>query len=289
MHIKALTEGDSPAIFDNFEDVAGLLERARGRVNQQQQTSIRRTMATNYTAAETTTIANEILRAYPVTALRAGHAGFTWRRSVLPGAWTSRVNLVAPLVSATHSRAMPAVLQAADDVYKWGFGGKSIPAKISRNAGFPTALLDTLTAFEGSTPQHIAAREPSLAALLSIGGLGIATASKWICFLNQGRFGIFDSRVSIAFRSIHVTGDRAFPIVGRRKLANRTAFRPDGQVVSASQRMARAYLDYLVVLSEVARLTSMQPAEVEMALFMIGDVWANGHPPLRPLRHSMWT
>lgn len=246
-------------------------------------------MAANYTASESAAIANEVLRAYPASVIQASHAMFNWQGSGLPTAWTTRVGLVLPLVSATRAGAATAVLKAANDVYKWGFGGKSIPPKIVNNPAFHAALNGTLIAFDGATPRHHAARESALASLLRIEGVGIATASKWICFLDQGRYGIFDSRVSIALRAIHVANNRAFPIVGRRAQAKFSAFRPDTHIVSNSARMARAYLDYLRVLSEVARASGLLPAEVEMALFTLGNVWADGQPTPVSLRHSMWS
>ncbi|HSI48940.1 MAG TPA: hypothetical protein VLA61_11760 [Ideonella sp.] len=125
--------------------------------------------------------------------------------------------------------------------------------------------------------------------LLSLARLGIATVSKWICFVDQGRYGIFDARVSIALRYVAVGHERAFPIVGCRLIKGQRAFRNDTSVTSNPTRMVRAYLDYLEVLSGVAVQAAMLPAEVEMALFMIGDVWADGHRTPAPLRRGMWS
>jgi hypothetical protein len=244
-------------------------------------------MPAYYTPAEISAISDSVLHAMPGPHLRANHAGFTLRTIGLPQAWTTRVNLEAQLSQAVRAHSATAVVAAAEAVHKWGFGS-SIPKEVKSIATFGRTLLSALVAFDGATPPYCAMRESALAALLDIDGIGIATASKWICFVDQSRFGIFDSRVSIALRDIPVAHARAFPIVPRQALQGKVQFGSDTQINSNPLRMARAYLDYLAVLSTIARRVRLDAAEVEMALFMIGDVWANGLPPLSPLRRGMW-
>jgi hypothetical protein len=233
-------------------------------------------------------LATSLLAVYPNTALSNGHSSFTWQDQVLPAAWANRTWLTPPLTSALATCVSANLVDPANAIHCWGFG-KPIPNRLHTQPGFFDALQDTLIAFLGRCPGHVASREQSLTNLLRFKGLGIAVASKWVCFVDPNRNGIYDSRVSIALRNLQIDGRRAFPIVGRRPPKGKKAFQSDTQIISNPARTARAYLDYLEVLALVASATgTLCPAEVEMALFMLGNVWANGQPSLTPLPGGMW-
>jgi hypothetical protein len=244
-------------------------------------------MSAYYTPAEIQALSQDVLRVHTPAAIRAAYAMFAWQGGVLPHAWTVRDALCAPLRQAVRAGSHAKLEVAAAEVHQWGFGQPILPAVIG-NPKFLPALLEALVAFDGATPPYTSMRESALVELLSIPDLGIARASKWVCFIDQSRFGIFDSRVSIALRDVHLADQRAFPIMGRRPVVGQQSFSSDTHVLADPRRTARAYLDYLAVLSSVAREVRLDAAEVEMALFMIGDVWATGQPPLRSLRRSMW-
>jgi hypothetical protein len=134
-------------------------------------------------------------------------------------------------------------------------------------------------------------RVSMLTQALSYPGVKIAKVSKWICFIDQRRYAIYDSRVSVALRGVMIDtaggqSHRAFPLIGRRAALHRVPFRQDS-LSATPLRMARAFLDYIDVLQLVSAQTGMFAAEIEMALFMAGNVgWGGEHVP--PLQRKMW-
>jgi len=145
----------------------------------------------------------------------------------------------------------------------------------------------------GLTADQREAKVSTLADLLSIKHVGIALASKWLCFVNQQTYAIYDSRVSLAMRDLAIDGNRVFPIVARRSLKEKPAWRADS-VARHPKRMAESYWSYLRVINRAKDLIGphkgeqrgLYPAEVEMALFMLGDVWPDPQSrlPLRKFR-----
>ena len=93
------------------------------------------------------------------------------------------------------------------------------------------------------------------------------------CLLNQERFAILDSRVSVALRELRKDGLRFLPILPRRKKLDHTPWPEDyfPPAVKAAS-MASYYLRYLALMRDAAHTLKLKPAEVEMALFMMGDV-----------------
>lgn len=241
----------------------------------------------HYSANDRANIVHAVLTAYPASTLQSAHLSFVWQGVGLPQAWGSRVSLSTNMSAALNAGGV-GLLTQAQAVHHWGFN-QAIPAAIGNDPTFPSNLKGVLDAFNGTSPTCVAAREPELAKLLTIHRLGIARVSKWICFTDQNRYGIYDSRVSIALRGIALSGQRVFPIVARHSTQGRQSFTSDTSVVGVPLRMARAYLDYLAMLADLAAQVHLQPAQVEMALFMLGNVWANGHPKPFPLPKGMWT
>ena len=223
--------------------------------------------------------------------LHANLAAFEWNGEKLPEAWRSRKEL-EQLVRCTPPDQL---LSLAETIYKWGFG-RPMPKSRQDDPAFLPAILQLFTTWsaEGDIADHKQRRISSLARLLSVSRVGIAQASKWICFIDQSRYAIYDSRVSMALRDIAIEGRRVFPIVARRPVRGEVAWSPDSASLDP-KRMAEHYWSYLTLISYVARKTphsiegrSLYPAEVEMALFMIGDVWPdpNGRLPLRSVERG---
>ena len=99
----------------------------------------------------------------------------------------------------------------------------------------------------------------------------IARFSKWICFSNQEKFSIYDSRVSLALRQIKLANSRVFPTLGAKSAGRPNADFIRANKMIAADRIAKIYMLYTNMLRAVLphyKLSSV--AELEMALFMLG-------------------
>lgn len=217
---------------------------------------------------------NDIAR--QLAALDTGryYANFEWAGVGMPDAWKARERL-----EQLGKCALVDPMRFADEVHKWGFRNAPVKEAVRKNPHFEPALKNLLLTWTqgGLSAESKPHKLRALTEMLQIPLVGIATASKWICFLNQGSYAIYDSRVSLALREIVVNGCRPFPIVSRRSLADKKAWRQDlgkGQ----AKLMAEAYWAYLLTLESLATVDrrTVVPslaANVEMALFMMGNVW----------------
>ena len=241
----------------------------------------------NYSDESLSEIVASILEIYPVEQLQLLYSTFCWQNIVLPEAETRRNDLSAVLISSLKSGHANALRSAADNIHRWGFD-RGIPAPFRESLTFWSDLQAMLTAFEENKGVDLLKCVAPLTRLLSHKGLGIATVSKWVCFVDQAKFAIFDSRVSISLRNVEVAGHRAFPVVGRRRSGARLAWTASSQL-SSPMRAARAYVDYLQVMGILSNVIGgMTAAQIEMALFMAGDVWRTEGDELKPLLSGMW-
>lgn len=232
-----------------------------------------------YSKAEITDIANQLWAIHVgANALPAWYSSYLWQGDAAERAWLVRQELEANLIATGFG------LPALQAIHRWGFNNASCPAL--DNPGLLASLQACLHAFRfGARDLQEAALADFLAFQKVVNaGIGLARVSKWICFVDQARFAILDSRVSRALYPVSVEpGGRAFPVLG-----GRVAGASDAMAHWTPDRTARMYLDYLDVMQHVAVLQAdMKPAQVEMALFMIGQTAIRG--PLTPgLRRAMW-
>jgi hypothetical protein len=102
--------------------------------------------------------------------------------------------------------------------------------------------------------------------LLSIGGVGIASASKLIGLFDQNQFAIYDSRVGNALRTLAHQGQRLIKCpVGRTRHGD----------ACTSEQWARDYEKLIWILEIIRNWLNEESypfniADVEMALFMMG-------------------
>lgn len=140
---------------------------------------------------------------------------------------------------------------------------------------------------EAPQPWSCPAAVESLIALLEIKYLGIARVSKFVCFLDQDRYAIYDSRVSYALKDLTLDGaQRVFPFVGGRPVKNSRYVLAD-VIASKPRHMTAVYIVFLHLLQRVAEKLNERggitdrplqqvvgqqwtPALLEMALFMAG-------------------
>jgi len=246
-------------------------------------------LSANYSQKSLVEIVASIFEIYSPEQLRLLYNTFYWQDIVLPAAETKRNDLSSSLVLALQSGHMADLESAANNIHVWGFG-RGIPETVRNRLSFLSDLESVLKAFAEKQDDEIYQCAEPLAKLLTHERVGIATASKWVCFVDQKRFAIFDSRVSIALRNVTIDGHRAFPVVGRRPSGGRLAWTATPLLHAFPIRTARAYIDYLRVVGLLSNIIGhMTPAQIEMALFMAGDVWPSEGEVLKPLLRGMWS
>ena len=205
---------------------------------------------------------------------------FEWDRQGLQLAWASRQALA-------DGRFGDTVEQYAERVHKWGFG-TSVRASVVQHEAYSSSMRALCQTWSDevapwSCPEAI----ESLVALLEIKYVGIARVSKFVCFIDQDRFAIYDSRVSYALKDLTLDGmQRVFPFVGGRPVKNARYVLAD--IMAAKPRhMTAVYVAFLCLLQRVAETLNQRggvsdstlqqavgkqwtPALLEMALFMAG-------------------
>jgi len=111
----------------------------------------------------------------------------------------------------------------------------------------------------------------SLAKCLKTPNIKIARFSKWICFVDQSSYAIYDSRVSLALRKIKVGEKRFFPTLGSRAKGRPQRDYIGSNTSTAAHKMAGKYMVYLDLLNTILSDTAFsRVAELEMSLFMLG-------------------
>jgi len=201
---------------------------------------------------------------------------FEWNHERMPAAWDTRQAL-SPRAVIKDSRG---AIEFAQSVHRWGFNNTSIRKSVLRNNSFESCLLEVIR--EWQKPDDAIEREvarTALRTLLCIQGLGLATATKWICFLDQRRFAIYDSRVSYALHPLELDGGgRTFPFIGPRVSYGRRAEIVYGDsCVGNPDRAAITYLNFLAVIRKTAEILTSRgdrrdwcASLVECCLFVEG-------------------
>ncbi|MFC6637379.1 hypothetical protein GV827_21290 [Sulfitobacter sp. JBTF-M27] len=157
------------------------------------------------------------------------------------------------------------------NVHKWGFGGQDLNRRqrYIYDKPYIDDLLTMLAAWRDRTDRD--EMRSTLVHVLTFPYIGIARVSKWICFLDQQSYAIYDSRVSLALRKIEIEGRRIFPTLGAK-----SAGRPYQDYVGASpeiraRKITEVYCLFCDVLSAVKNDCEFEEvADVEIALFMLG-------------------
>lgn len=155
---------------------------------------------------------------------------------------------------------------AVRQVHMWGFGNKPLKSSLDNDELFWSRLRNVLESWYLDHSDKV----ESLSRLLSLKGLGIATASKWICMLDQERFAIYDSRVSAALAGITDNGKRIFPIVGRRSVESKK-YPPQDYRAGKAHLISEDYQTFILMLQSLQEHYEVDSvSELEKALFMLG-------------------
>jgi hypothetical protein len=209
-------------------------------------------------------IAELILGKYPPERLKNELRNFEWNDANFEEGWAKRQGLEQSLRAAVEVGSESGIGASISEIYRWGF--KRNAPNVDGDDWRKTAEA-LVREFTKSEPD-ILKQKAALNMLLNHKGIKIATASKWICFCDQTKYAIYDSRVSIALRDIVGTnGKRLFPTIGRRQ--TKASQYPNADAVTPAGMVER-YFFYLDTLNIVSQRTHLKAAEIEMALFMIG-------------------
>lgn len=148
-------------------------------------------------------------------------------------------------------------------VFKWGFNNDVSALDRLSDIEIVASTRDAIRLLEADrlVEAALAAMRPR--------GIGISRASKYLAFVDESRFGIYDSRVGRALATLAVERRVVMPIPPDRS---------GGGTTSDSGRLAQGFSDCTLVLREVAALAAREgvddvlsrPADVEMGLFMLG-------------------
>lgn len=209
-------------------------------------------------------IADLILARHSETILTEQFQSFEWKKKRFEEAVFERAENERTLRQAIRADDVSEIKASIFRIHKWGFGSET---PNSKGDEWLRLTVDIVREFSKHTtdPQR---QKALLKALLESDGVGIARASKWVCFCDQNRYAIYDSRVSIALREVVWTNDkRVFPTVGRKK--TKSSQYPYADAIKPSQ-MVEKYFLYLDTLKIISDRTRLKVAEIEMALFMIG-------------------
>lgn len=158
-----------------------------------------------------------------------------------------------------------------DLVHKWGFRGRSLDKRqaVLYEPEYLINFIEMLRIWNISK-NPVLMRE-SLSKCLKTPNVKIARFSKWICFIDQSRYAIYDSRVSLALRRIKLGEKRFFPTLGSRPKGRPLNDYIASDTSRAAYIMAGKYMVYLDFLHSILSATAFsRVAELEMALFMLG-------------------
>lgn len=213
-------------------------------------------------------IANKILSRYSIQTLENEFKKFSWGKNSPLDALNKRVELESMTQNWIQSGSNDECRIILERIYAWGFGGRQPPISTSHNS-FQFAFINMMRTWDDRDSSQKLKVE-ALEKILSFKKIGIAAASKWICFIDQSRYAIYDSRVSIALSEVTNTdGKRIFPIIGRRSTKAKKYPAQDA-IVSKAKEMSEIYISYLETLNKITEITKMPTSHIEMALFMIG-------------------
>ena len=217
-------------------------------------------------------LSKSILEIYPEEYLLASFKSFSWQKMGPEVALRKRKDVedICPAQGSSEEE----ITRFYSIVNKWGFN-RYLPDPIlsePRNRKIFKRLFDTWYHIDFEERQ--ADLIESLAAILLIPKLGIATVSKFIALANPTDAAIYDSRVTAALNSIRLEDQRIFPMVGRRQLKSKRYFFADSITTdkAKSRIMAERYLLFLKTLDTLKKncVSFETSAQIEMALFMIG-------------------
>ena len=217
-------------------------------------------------------IYSKFVNIYSNQDLLKAYQEFTWQRKGVKESIKIRNDLAREFQNwAKNGFEYSIAENQIQKVHDWGFG-RPLSAKLLNSENLKTIIKMLKTWYFSSADVELRA---TLIQSLLIKGIKIARQSKWICFLDQSKFGIYDSRVSLALRKVEIDGKRIFPTVGRRTTKNKKYPQSTylgNTTVKQAERMSKCYINYIKLLEDIVQNSNFKKAaDIEMALFMLGN------------------
>ena len=210
---------------------------------------------------------------FPVNTIENAYNNFHWGNVKSTEDAVNARNLVADKFSQWVNGGCNYVTapEAIDLVHKWGFGGQGLDKR--QITLYEKKYLENFVkmAKEWRKAEHPDEMRKCLEICLQTPYVKIARFSKWICFIDPNRYGIYDSRVSLALRKIKLNNKRIFPTLGAKSQDRPNADFIGSTSAVAALRMSETYMIYLDLLNAILPNTNLaNVADIEMALFMLG-------------------
>ena len=204
---------------------------------------------------------------------------FEWQKKNVNESFEIRKNAAKKFqnwVTRLKNQSKPDLIEAENmfnHVLEWGFGTKNFfngKKYINNKQKKVGELKDFCKFINDWNKGNREEKRKSHLNILNISGVGIARSSKWICFIDQENYAIYDSRVSLALsKIINKKKEKPFfQVLKRRDL--KTKKYPKGSSRSKSLTVDD-YFIFLKFINKVADEYGIKPYEVEMSLFMMGD------------------
>ena len=218
-------------------------------------------------------VCEQFLSIFPPQNIENAYENFSWGKASTPQeAVATRKNAASNFSSwVTDGCPRETAIHKIEEVHKWGFNGQGLDKRqvILFEEPYLSNFISMIQVWNEAN--DTAKMQDTLSTCLQTPYVKIARFSKWICFINQEKFAIYDSRVSLALRQIKLENSRVFPTLGAK-----SAGRPNADFISANKmvaadRIAKIYMLYTNMLRAVLphyNLSSV--AKLEMALFMLG-------------------
>lgn len=218
-------------------------------------------------------VCRQFVEIFPKSTIFQAYESFTWGAAKSAAQARAERDNAASAFSSWVKAGCPqetAILNI-EIVHKWGFGGQGLNKR--QRVLFEPKYLESFRSLMKAWLVSDNANEMhrTLATCLNTPYIKIARFSKWICFIDQERFAIYDSRVSLALRKIELDGKRVFPTLGAKSQGRPNADFISSNACSRARKMADSYLIYIDVLRAVCTTYDLPSvASIEMALFMLG-------------------
>lgn len=227
---------------------------------------------THFTELNVQEVSEQFCQLFPKARLEEAYENFSWGKAKTnEEAMRVREAVYKEFSSWANSKnRKPNAAEQIQKVHKWGFG-RNLDKREANLLEDPylANFLDMIQIWQISQdPKNML---DTLEKCLLTPYVKIARFSKWICFIDQSKFAIYDSRVSLALRQISLNQKRVFPTLGAKSTG-----RPNGDFIGsnprkAAEKIAACYMLYLDVLhTTIGEYDLSSVAHMEMALFMLG-------------------